>query len=69
MVPVAFVVLNDNTIDKNEITTILNEYCIMNLDATDIPYEWFFVSNLPRNTGGKVDTLALVDMFNIDYCL
>lgn len=69
MVPIAFVVLNDNTIDKNEIKAILNEYCILNLDTTDIPYEWFFVSELPRNMGGKIDTKALVDKFKINYCL
>ena len=66
MVPVAFCVLNAGY-EKEEILDKLKLECSKNLSETDIPYEWRFVDNLPRNMGGKIDTKVLVEQSGIDY--
>ena len=67
IVPVAFVVLKDKTIDENIARDILNEQAYKNLEETSIPYEWYFLEKFPRNLGGKVDEQKLIKEFNINY--
>lgn len=68
MVPVAFVVLdNDRFTNVDDATKALKQECIKNLSETDIPFEWFFVDDLPRNMGGKIDTQMLIQMCNVNY--
>ncbi len=67
MVPVAFVVLKDKTIDENVARDILNEQAYKNLEETSNPYEWYFLEEFPRNLGGKVDEQKLIKEFNINY--
>lgn len=68
MVPVAFVIL-DRSIVTDDIAAkqALVEACINNLSESDIPLDWFFVDEFPRNLGGKIDTKLLVQMSGIDY--
>ena len=67
-VPVAFVILKDEA--KKDIKgaqTYLEEACYRNLDETSNPYEWYFVDQLPRNLGGKIDTNELIKKYQVDY--
>ena len=65
-VPVAFVVLKDNC-DVKMVETELNKLCYDNLDEYFIPYEYKFVTELPLNLGGKVDTKKLLLDNNVNY--
>ena len=67
MVPVAFVVLEDTNEKETSAKERLIKECVQNLSETDIPMDWIFVAELPRNMGGKVDTKQLVDQSKIDY--
>ena len=67
MVPVAFVVLHDPDANTEIIRERLITESIHNLSETDIPLDWFFVKELPRNMGGKVDVKRLVDESKVDY--
>ena len=60
MVPVAFCVLNEGFSDNEETREQLINECLNNLNETDIPYKWFFIKDLPRNMGGKIDTSYLI---------
>lgn len=53
-VPVAFIVKDMNTtISDDLIQKQLIDACYKNLSETDIPYQWVFVQNIPRNMGEK----------------
>ena len=67
MVPIAFVVLSDSGSDKQIIRERLIRECAQNLSETDMPMDWFFVSTLPRNMGGKVDTNQLIEQCKVTY--
>lgn len=67
MVPVAFVVLGDPNTSKAAAKDHLIKECALNLSETDIPIEWVFVTDLPRNMGGKVNTKQLVEQCQIDF--
>lgn len=68
MVPVAFVVLNQKIFTSVDLARqVLNKECIKNLAETDIPYEWVFVKDLPRNMGGKIDNQELIKTYKINY--
>ena len=67
MVPVAFVVLQDSNADASVVKERLTKECKQGLSETDIPLDWFFVNELPRNMGGKVDTKKLVESCNVNY--
>ena len=67
MVPIAFVVLQDLSADTDKIKKRLMKECSQNLSETDIPLDWFFVKELPRNMGGKVNTKKLVEESGVDY--
>lgn len=67
-VPVAFIVLNEQYVGKEElIKNELYEECFTNLDEFAIPYEFIFVENLPRNLGGKIERKTLIEKHKIDY--
>lgn len=66
MVPVAFVKLKEE-MSLKEAENIINENCYQFLEETSIPYEIVFVSDLPLNLGGKVDTKKLLEVSKIDY--
>lgn len=66
MVPVAFIKLKEE-IPLKEAENIINENCYQFLEETSIPYEIVFVSDLPLNLGGKVDTKKLLELSQIDY--
>lgn len=69
-VPVAFIVLKDEYKNKDleeEIQKQLYTECFNNLDEFAIPYDWYFVDNLPRNLGGKISKRELIEKYNIDY--
>ena len=66
MVPVAFVKLKEE-MPLKEAENIINENCYQFLEETSIPYEIVFVSDLPLNLGGKVDTKKLLEISKIDY--
>ena len=69
-VPVAFIVLKDEYLGKEEeILNKIKEHCYNSLEETSIPYEYVFVDTLPRNLGGKVDENKLVESSNINYML
>lgn len=65
-VPVAFVKLKEE-MSLKEAENIINENCYQFLEETSIPYEIVFVSDLPLNLGGKVDTKKLLELSQIDY--
>lgn len=65
-VPVAFVKLKEE-MPLKEAENIINENCYQFLEETSIPYEIVFVSDLPLNLGGKVDTKKLLELSQIDY--
>lgn len=67
LVPVAFVVPQDMNTDTVLVKERLIKECNQNLSETDIPLDWFFVSELPRNMGGKVDTQKLVEQCGVNY--
>ena len=66
MVPVAFIKLKEE-MPLKEAENIINENCYQFLEETSIPYEIVFVSDLPLNLGGKVDTKKLLELSQIDY--
>lgn len=66
MVPVAFIKLKEE-MPLKEAENIINENCYQSLEETSIPYEIVFVSDLPLNLGGKVDTKKLLELSQIDY--
>ena len=66
MVPVAFIKLKEE-MSLKEAENIINENCYQFLEETSIPYEIVFVSDLPLNLGGKVDTKKLLELSQIDY--
>ena len=67
-VPVAFIVLRDEYIGKEEeILQDIKNKCYSSLEETSIPYEYVFVDSLPRNLGGKVEESILVQASNINY--
>lgn len=66
VVPVAFVKLKEE-MPLKEAENIINENCYQFLEETSIPYEIVFVSDLPLNLGGKVDTKKLLELSQIDY--
>ena len=41
--------------------------CSLFLEETSIPYEIVFVSDFPRNLGGKIDNKKLLEISGIDY--
>ncbi len=67
-VPVAFIVLDDKT-DKSstEIIEDIKEQCYKNLEETSIPYDYIIVPELPRNAGGKIDSIKIKANCGIDY--
>lgn len=65
-VPVAFVKLKEE-MSLKDAENIINENCYQFLEETSIPYEIVFVSDLPLNLGGKVDTKKLLELSQIDY--
>ncbi len=67
MVPVAFVVLNNTEREFNTNKSHLIDECVQNLSETDIPADWIFVKELPRNMGGKVDTQLLLSQHRIEF--
>ena len=67
-VPVAFVVLKDEYIGKEDfVKEQLIAECYNNLDELAIPYDWFFVEDLPVNMSGKVVKKTLIEKYSIDY--
>lgn len=66
VVPVAFIKLKEE-MPLKEAENIINENCYQFLEETSIPYEIVFVSDLPLNLGGKVDTKKLLELSQIDY--
>ena len=66
-VPVAFVKPADLHLDLAIVYDTIMKECIAQLEAPSIPYEIFFVDQLPHNLGGKVDTAYLIDAAKIDY--
>ena len=69
MVPVAFIVLNDEykNLSYEEIVSQLYNICYQNIDELYIPYDWYIVDNIPMNLSGKIDTITLKNMANISY--
>lgn len=68
MVPVAFVipdrfVFSDDTAAKR----VLSEACVDNLSESDIPLDWVFVDEFPRNLGGKIDSKQLIQASGVNY--
>ena len=66
MVPVAFVKLKED-MDLTTAEDIINNNCSLFLEETSIPYEIVFVSDFPRNIGGKIDNKKLLEISGIDY--
>lgn len=66
MVPVAFVKLKED-MDLTTAEDIINNNCSLFLEETSIPYEIVFVSDFPRNLGGKIDNKKLLEISGIDY--
>lgn len=69
MVPVAFIVLNEEykNLSYDEIVTQLHNICYQNIDELYIPYDWYIVDQMPMNLSGKIDTITLKNMANISY--
>lgn len=63
MVPIAFCILNQEYVANDALKVSLNKECLNNLSETDIPFEWIFVDELPRNMDGKVDTTILINNY------
>ena len=57
--PKAFVVLNDNRVEQEEITKEIMELCLSNLPKYMLPEEIEYRIELPRTARGKVDYRAL----------
>ena len=68
MVPVAFVILDHSIFaDENAAKQALSAACTDNLSESDIPLDWVFVDEFPRNLGGKIDSKLLVQLSGIHY--
>ena len=68
MVPVAFVILDRSVFAENAIAKeSLSKACSNNLSESDIPLDWVFVDEFPRNLGGKIDSQLLVQMSGVNY--
>lgn len=68
MVPVAFVILDRSVFAENSIAKeALSKACANDLNESDIPLDWVFVDEFPRNLGGKIDSQLLVQMSGINY--
>ena len=66
-VPIAFVVINENTsLTKEEIEKELREACFSNLEETSVPFDFVFVDELPVNLGGKIDGQIIKKVSEID---
>ena len=67
-VPVAFIVLKDNSEDNREkALEEIKKKCYGNLEEMSLPYEYVVVDTLPRNLGGKIDENLLVSLSGINY--
>ncbi len=66
-VPIAFIKLEDTNVDLDLEIQKINEYCYGGLEETSIPYEVFFVENIPINAGGKPDVKYLLETTKVDY--
>lgn len=63
MVPAAYMVINPDCKEgKDSIWKSVQKECENNLSETDIPVYWYFVDNIPRNAGGKIDNNKLKEM-------
>ena len=68
MAPVAFVILDRSVFAENVTAKeTLSKACANNLSESDIPLNWVFVNEFPRNLGGKIDAKLLVQMSGINY--
>lgn len=68
MVPVAFVILDRSVFAENATAKeTLSKACANNLSESDIPLNWVFVDEFPRNLGGKIDSKLLVQMSGVNY--
>lgn len=65
-VPVAFVKLKDGISLENAKEKILED-CFQSLEEPSIPYDIFFVDNMPHNLGGKIDGNYLLEISHVDY--
>lgn len=67
MVPVAFVKLSNDDCDLEQVKQNILDQCFLNLEETSIPYDIYFVDELPRNLGGKVDSKKLIENCDVNY--
>lgn len=66
MVPVAFVKLKDGVPLENAKERILKN-CFQGLEEPSIPYDIFFVDEMPHNLGGKIDGNYLLEISQVNY--
>lgn len=66
MVPVAFVKLKDDVPLENAKERILKN-CFQGLEEPSIPYDIFFVDEMPHNLGGKIDGNYLLEISQVNY--
>lgn len=65
-VPVAFVKLKEGVPLENAKERIL-ENCFQGLEEPSIPYDIFFVDEMPHNLGGKIDGNYLLEISQVNY--
>ena len=53
-VPKAYIVLRDNFEDTKELRNDIKEYCTKSIAKYSLPYEYEYVSELPKTLIGKV---------------
>ena len=66
-VPVAFIKPADMKTNLKLLHDTIMKECIVQLEEPSVPYEIFFINQLPLNLGGKVDVQYLLDTADIDY--
>lgn len=66
-VPVAFIKLENSEVDLENEMKKINDYCYGGLEESSIPYEIFFVENIPLNAGGKADIKYLLEKMEVNY--
>ena len=66
MVPVAFIEPQKGE-NIEQLKKLIENGCYKNLEEYSIPYEIFFVEQMPRNLGGKIMAAALLKDYSVDY--